>query len=343
MAGIESTSTTKPTTSVPKTGSSGSSGSGSYRSSGSGGYSSPAYVDEGPSYANQFYSAYEYAPPQQSTLLDVGAQGLVTQAIVNAAKANVPQANVQKVAPVDITDLKNELKQVADSETDAALSRINYAVQTGTKDLNRAYEDALPQYQVQRNQIAADEANALDNQVLYASKRGDSGGIGQSQYGSIQNTASVNQQTVNNAQVKLYTDTARQIADLKEKGEFEKADKIIEISNEYSKKLIDLQKWAKEKNVDVDQFNSKIDQWKAEYDLSVAKYLTDTELSAAKMTGAFSNGTPTIDTINSTANRYADSGEAMIKAGIVPSTAQLAEMGWTPEQYWVYRMANLTA
>ena len=75
----------------------------------------------------------------------------------------------------------------------------------------------------------------------------------------------------------------------------------------------------------------------------MAKYLTDTELNAAKMTGAFSNGTPTIDTINSTANRYADSGEAMIKAGIVPSSAQLAEMGWTPEQYWVYRMANLTA
>ena len=30
----------------------------------------------------------------------------------------------------------------------------------------------------------------------------------------------------------------------------------------------------------------------------------------------------------------------MMNAGIVPSESQLEAMGWTPEQYWVYKMAN---
>lgn len=40
----------------------------------------------------------------------------------------------------------------------------------------------------------------------------------------------------------------------------------------------------------MEQYQIAGDQWKADYDLSVSKYLTDTELNAAKATGAFSNG-----------------------------------------------------
>ena len=36
----------------------------------------------------------------------------------------------------------------------------------------------------------------------------------------------------------------------------------------------------------------------------------------------------------------AEAARAMMDAGIVPSESQLEAMGWTPEQYWVYRMAN---
>lgn len=38
----------------------------------------------------------------------------------------------------------------------------------------------------------------------------------------------------------------------------------------------------------------------------------------------------------------ADSGKAMLSAGIVPSDEQLAAMGWTPQQYWVWKMAQGT-
>ncbi|MDO5445949.1 MAG: hypothetical protein Q4F31_10065 [Eubacteriales bacterium] len=355
VSGITSTSTTKATTSVPKTtisnsgsssGSSSSSKSTTTKSSGSGssskssGSSSSSQAYTGPSYANQVYTAYANSSPVNNNLIDLNKQAQATRQIVAQAKANVPQSDVQKIQQVDITELKKELQELADSQTRQAVDQINNAVQTGTTELNRAYEDALPQYQAQRNQIAADEARALDNQVLYASKRGDMGGIGQSQYGSIQNTAATNQQTVNAAQIKLYTDTSRQIADLEAKGEFEKADKILEISQEYTSKLMELQKWAKDKNIDIDEFNAKVDEWKAEYDLSVSKYLTDTELNAAKVTGAFSNGTPTMDTLNDMSDRLVESGKAMMNAGIVPSNDQLAAMGWTPEQYWIYKMAN---
>ncbi|MDO5445804.1 MAG: hypothetical protein Q4F31_09330 [Eubacteriales bacterium] len=331
------TTTTKKTSS----GSSGSSksSSGSSRSSSSS-YATPVYIEPEPSYANQVYTAYANTGVNSRPTVDYARQAAAAQQLVETAKANMPEAEVQKIDRVAIDELIAELQALADSQTQQAVNQINNAVQTGTTELNRAYEDALPQFQTQRNQIAADEARALDNQVLYSSRRGDTGGLGQSQYNSIQNTAATNQQNVNAAQIRLYNDTSRQIADLEAKGEFEKADKVLSVSQEYTAKLMELQKWAKEENVDIDQFNAKLDEWKADYDLSVAKYLTDTELDAAKATGVFADGTPTIDTISSEADRYAAAGKAMMSAGIVPSESQLAAMGWTPEQYWIYKMAN---
>lgn len=338
VAGIQSTSTTKTTTSASSS-SGRSSGGGSSRSSGGGSsYKETAY--EGPTIGQQLYDTYSGGVSPSANAFDIGAAATTTQRIVNSAKASIPEANVQKIDRIDITDQKNELQRIADEQTQQAINRINYAVETGTNELNRAYEDALPQYQAQRNQIALDEARALDNQTLYASQRGDKGGIGQSQYGAIQNTASANTQAVNTAQIKLYTDTSRQVADLQAQGEFEKADKVLEISQEYTEKLMDLEKWAKEQNIGVDEFNAKIDEWKAEYDLSVSKYLTDTELNAAKLTGAFGDGTITADMANSINDRYAAGGKAMLSAGVIPSDGQLSAMGWTPEQYWVYRMSN---
>jgi len=242
---------------------------------------------------------------------------------------------------VDITPQKTQLQELTQQQKQQAVNQIDYATNKGVTELQRAYEDALPQYQTQRNQIAIDAAKALDNQALYASQRGDNGGIGKAQYGEIQNSAMTNTRAVNSAQIQLYTDTSRQVADLQAQGEYDKADKLLSISQDYSEKLMDLEKWAQEKNIGIDEFNSKLDQWKADYDLSVSKYLTDTELNAAKTTGAFSNGAVTADMANDTADRYANSGKAMLSSGIVPSNEQLSAMGWTPEQYWVYRMSNV--
>ena len=140
--------------------------------------------------------------------------------------------------------------------------------------------------------------------------------------------------------MKLQTDTAREGADLRAKGEFEKADKVLVIGNKYLTELQNLEKWAKEKNVGVQEFNAKLRQWENDYLLKVGEYLTDTELQAAKLFGVAGNGAETADYRNAVNDRYAAGARAMMSADIVPSASQLEAIGWTPEQYWVYRMAN---
>ena len=161
--------------------------------------------------------------------------------------------------------------------------KINYAVQQGIAALQRAEEDAQMQFQTQQNQVDINEARALDNQALYAEARGDRGGIGQAQYAQIQATAMTNRRAINTARTQLSTDTARQITDLRAQGEFEKADALLELTQNYLTQLIDLEKWGAEFNLDVDKFNTQIRQWQAEYELEVGKLL-----------GTF-NGQPTLD------------------------------------------------
>ena len=112
--------------------------------------------------------------------------------------------------------------------------------------------------------------------------RGDRGGIGQAQYGAIQNNAATNQLTVNKEQTKLSTDTARQIADLRAKGEFDKADKMLEISQEYLGKLMQLKQWADEMNVSIDEFNIGVDQWEQEYNAKLQETLGELGINAVQ-------------------------------------------------------------
>ena len=73
---------------------------------------------------------------------------------------------------------------------------------------------------------------------------------------------------------------------------------------------------------------------------AIGKYLTDTELKASELFGVSADGATTADYRNAVNDRYASSGKAMVNAGIVPSASQLEAMGWTPEQYWIYKMSN---
>ena len=190
----------------------------------------------------------------------------------------------------------------------------------GVNDLQRAEEDAKAQFQTQRNQIDADEARGLDNAALYAELRGDRGGIGQQQYNSVQNNAAQNRQTVTSAQVKLATDTQRQIADLRAQGEFQKADKLLEISQSYLQQLVSIEQWAAEYNLSAAQFNESIRQWEKEYQLSVANLM-----------GTY-NGQLTMAGRNAQASDLASAGKALLSAGILPSSEQAEAMGYTIPQ-----------
>jgi len=193
---------------------------------------------------------------------------------------------------------------------------IDYATEKGVNDLERAEEDAQEQFQTQQNQIDRNEAKALDNQALYAEARGDRGGIGEAQYAQIQATAMENRRAVNTARVKLSTDTARMIADLRAQGEFQKADALLQLTQTYLGQLIDLQKWGAEYTLDVAQFNAQLQQWQAEFEEDARRWQLE-----------FDYTTSTKDQ-----TMLAESGLAALAVGIRPSAAQQAAMGYTDAQ-----------
>lgn len=262
-----------------------------------------------------------------------------------AGDAELPEAKLPRIGHVDEETQRRMLEQINAAAGEQAEKRIDYATGQAVSELERAEEDAAAKFQTQRNRISAEELRALDDQALYAEARGDRGGIGQAQYGAVRNTAAVNRMAVDREQTKLSTDTARQIADLRAKGEFEKADKLLELTQSHLSELMTLKRWAEETNMSADEFNAKLVQWEADFALAAKKYRTDTELAAGKLTGALSDGTLTLEGLEAHREQLVKAGEAMMAAGLVPTEAQLEAMGWTKEQYleWTESRGNATA
>lgn len=249
---------------------------------------------------------------------------------------DLPDPDPKWLEHIDTKDMEDMLQQISDSQKEQSQNAIDYNVKQGIDNLNRAMEDAAQQYQTERDQVAADEATALDNQALYAEARGDRGGIGAAQYASIQNNAAQNRLAVNQAQTKLATDTARQVEDLRAQGEFQKADELLSITQSYLSQLMSLKQWATETNLSVDEFNSKLQQWVDEFKMSAQQFLTNTELSAAGLTGMFADGSRTLAAQNELINALATSGNALLQAGIMPTKQQLNAMGMTEAQAQLY-------
>lgn len=262
-----------------------------------------------------------------------------------AGDAELPEAKLPRIGHVDEETQRRMLEQINAAAGEQAEKRIDYATGQAVSELERAEEDAAAKFQTQRNRISAEELRALDDQALYAEARGDRGGIGQAQYGAVRNAAAVNRMAVDREQMKLSTDTARQIADLRAKGEFEKADKLLELTQSHLSELMTLKRWAEETNMSADEFNAKLAQWEADFALAAKKYRTDTELAVGKLTGALSDGTLTLEGLEAHREQLVKAGEAMMAAGLVPTEAQLEAMGWTKEQYleWTESRGNATA
>ena len=197
-------------------------------------------------------------------------------------QGGLPQGAAGRVGRVDTVAQENLLRQIVDAQKQQSQNSIDYAVQQGVNQLTRAQEDAEPQYQTMRNQIASDEAKALDNQALYSEARADRGGIGAAQYAAIQNNAATNQLTVNREQTKLATDTARQIADLRAQGEFQKANQLLSITQSYLSQLMQLKQWADSTNVSVDEFNIGVEKWEQEYNAQIQQALAGMKINAAQ-------------------------------------------------------------
>ena len=198
--------------------------------------------------------------------------------------------------------------------------QIDYATAQGVAALERAREDAAAQYQTQRDQVAKYGRNAMDNAALYAELRGDRGGIGLAQYNEVQNAAEENRLAVDAAQIKMATDTDRQIADLRTQGEFAKANQVLEISQAYLQQLMSLEQWAAEYNLSAAKFQETVRQWEQEFALSVGQ-----------VTGSY-QGQTTMAAKKYSDSLLAESGSALLSAGVMPNSEQLAAMGLTQAQ-----------
>ena len=198
--------------------------------------------------------------------------------------------------------------------------QIDYATARGVAALERAREDAAAQYQTQRDQAAKYGRNAMDNAALYAELRGDRGGIGLAQYNAVQNAAEENRLAVDAAQIKMATDTDRQIADLRTQGEFAKANQVLEISQAYLQQLVSLEQWAAEYNLSAAKFRETVRQWENEFALSVGQ-----------VTGSY-QGQTTLAAKKYSDSLLAESGSALLSAGVMPNSEQLAAMGLTQAQ-----------
>lgn len=243
------------------------------------------------------------------------------------------------------TQRQNELKALLEEWQKAALEQsngqIDYAVQKAVADLERALEDAQPQFKEQAETVDRDARQAMDNSALYAELRGDKGGIGQEQYNSIQNTQAQNHLAVQQAQTKLATDTQRQIADLRAQGEFQKADAALQITQQYLAQLISLEKWAAEYNLSVEQFNASLQQWEAEYNLAMQQFQTGVnqwqqEFNAAQNQWQQEYNFAQQQYQNSLAqdqqSQVADIAWALLQAGVQLDDNQLKALGISSDQ-----------
>ena len=140
------------------------------------------------------------------------------------------------------------------------------------------------------------------------------------QYNAVQNAAEENRLAVDAAQIKMATDTDRQIADLRTQGEFAKANQVLEISQAYLQQLMSLEQWAAEYNLSAAKFQETVRQWENEFALSVGQ-----------VTGSY-QGQTTMAAKKYRDSLLAESGSALLSAGVMPNGEQLAAMGLTQAQ-----------
>lgn len=237
------------------------------------------------------------------------------------------------------SEIQGLLDQWKQASIDKSNNEIDYNVQKAVAELERALADAQPQFKEQQEQVAKDEMQALDNSALYSEMRGDKGGIGKEQYSSIQNTAAQNSLAIAQAQTKLATDTQRQIADLRAQGEFEKANALLTITQNYLTQLAQLKQWAAEYNLNEKQFQESIRQFEKQFNEDMRRYGLDYQLNLAQLTGKLPDGTPTYSAQQDELNRKIAMGEALLNVGMMPTDDQLSAMGMTREQAqeWIYR------
>lgn len=234
----------------------------------------------------------------------------------------------KKTAPkADISYMEQALKDQTEAAKQQAQAQIDRTVAEGTAELERAAQQAEEGFQAQREQIDLDEAMSRDAQALYAELRGDRGGIGAAQYDAIANTAAENRLVVAQAQRQAAAQTAEKMAALRAQGEYEKADKVLSLTQEYLGKLTELQKWAAEYDLSAAKFTESVNQWQQEYAQKQSQLEEENSRQAAKLD------------YDTRQKNLRQTGKFLLEGGILPSESQLSALGMTEQQARAYMAA----
>lgn len=237
------------------------------------------------------------------------------------------QTTMTAAQQTDISEMEQKLSEQLEAAKEQAAAKVDQSVSANVTALQTAQKEAEEGFAAQRAQIDLDEALAKDDQALYAELRGDRGGIGAAQYDAISNTAAENRLAVMQAQNKLAAETAQKMAALRAEGEYEKADELLQLTQEYLGKLTQLQQWAAEYDLSAAKFAQSVSQWQQEYDQKQAQLETENQQWAAE----FDYETHQKD--------LKEAGETLLEMGIQPSESQLAALGMTAQQAQSYLAA----
>lgn len=234
--------------------------------------------------------------------------------------------------------------------TEQKQQQIDQTTATQTAALEQNLADSAQAARLEQNQSEAEAARAMDNAALYAAARGDRGGIGAAQYQAIQAAALQNRARIRSAQSQLAADTARQIAQLRSQGEFQKADALLEVGQSYLSQLIKLEQWDAEFQNKQEQQDLALEQWRKNYELSRAnvtgtlnegqltfaaqKYQQDRAdaLEKEQRAAAATLEKQQRDDQKQETKQQADAAALLLKAGVIPDETQLKALGLTSQQ-----------
>lgn len=108
---------------------------------------------------------------------------------------------------------------------------------------------------------------------------------------------------------------------------------MLQLTQKQLSELMELERWARERNLSVAQFNTELARWEAEYAWKLRSFGVETELKIAQMAGVMPDGSPTYAARQSERSRLAAAAKLLLEAGLTLTPEQLEALGWTEGQY----------
>ena len=125
------------------------------------------------------------------------------------------------------TDHSDLIRQQYDAARQQQEAAVDYDTGKNVRQAVRDYEDAQPGYLEAYGGETRDMYQAMDNAALTARASGEYGGVGTARVMEARNDYLARRQALSLEQEKLATDTMRSVADLRARGEFDKADALL--------------------------------------------------------------------------------------------------------------------